>query len=184
MWSDAENKWNKIGEVQNPGQAAQETGQAGANGVGATVHYPGDPLFAAGEYDKVIDVDLGDGVFRKLPCNNGANYTDTSDKFCARENLGRAYTEQIVQFLRANTLPYATRDIEKPADDNTVMNSFMSGVPKATCKRIPTTTTIYFDQVKIDGLKKKILEFNAELNVLEGQELIYFESLCNLLAAK
>jgi len=22
MWSDAENKWNKIGEVQNPGQAA------------------------------------------------------------------------------------------------------------------------------------------------------------------
>lgn len=23
MWSDSENKWNKIGEVQNPGQAAQ-----------------------------------------------------------------------------------------------------------------------------------------------------------------
>ena len=26
MWSDAERKWNKIGEVQNPGQAAQQTG--------------------------------------------------------------------------------------------------------------------------------------------------------------
>ena len=31
--------------------------------------------------------------FRKLPCNNGANYMEVSDKFCAREGLGRAYTE-------------------------------------------------------------------------------------------
>lgn len=93
MWSDAENKWNKIGEVQNPGQAAQQTGQGGAAGIGQTTHYPGDALFAAGEYDKVIDVDLGDGVFRKLPCNNGANYLDVADKFCAREHLGRSYVE-------------------------------------------------------------------------------------------
>ena len=93
MWSDAESKWNKIGEVQNPGQAAQQTGQGNAAGVGQTTHYPGDALFAAGEYDKVIDVDLGDGVFRKLPCNNGANYLDVADKFCAREHLGRSYVE-------------------------------------------------------------------------------------------
>lgn len=45
------------------------------------------------------------------------------------------------------------------------------------------TTLIHFDQVKIDGLKKKILEFNAELNVLEGQDLVYFESMCKCLAA-
>lgn len=68
-------------------------------------------LFEAGEYDKIIDVDLGDGVFRKLPCNNGANYLETADKFCSRENLSRSYVEQIVQFLRQNTLPYQTRDL-------------------------------------------------------------------------
>ena len=40
-----------------------------------------------------------------------------------------------------------------------------------------------FDQVKLDGCKKKILEFNAELNVLVDQDLIYFESMCKVLAA-
>lgn len=73
--------------------------------------YPGDALFPAGEYDKVIDVDLGDGVYRKLPCNNGVNLLEVADKFCAREHLGRSHVEQIVQFLRANTLSYETRDL-------------------------------------------------------------------------
>lgn len=122
MWSNAENKWNKIGEVQNPGQAAQQTGQGSAAGIGATTYYQGDALFPAGEYDKVIDVDLGDGVFRKLPVNNGANYSEVSDKFCAREGLGRSYTEQIVNFLRQNTLPYATREIAQPPSDDQMMD--------------------------------------------------------------
>ena len=56
-------------------------------------YYEGDNLFEAGEYDKIIDVDLGDGVMRKLPCNNGANYLETADKFCSRENLSRSYVE-------------------------------------------------------------------------------------------
>lgn len=62
------------------------------------------------------------------------------------------------------------------------MNQFF-GAQKATCKKIPCTTPIYYDQVKIDGLKKKILEFNAELSVLDEQDLIYFESMCKVLAA-
>ena len=70
----------------------------------------------------MIDVDLGDGVYRKLPCNNGGNYSEVSDKFCAREGLGRSYTEQIVQFLRQNTLPYATREVEKPVESGQLMN--------------------------------------------------------------
>lgn len=99
-WSEAESKWVEIGEVMNPGQAAQQTGQGTGEGIGKTVQYEGDALFGAGEYDKVIDVDLGDGVYRKLPCNNGANYLETADKFCSREGLSRTYVEQIVQFLR------------------------------------------------------------------------------------
>ena len=50
-------------------------------------------MFAAGEYDHVFDVDLGDGILRKLPFNNGANFMEASDKFCARENLSKVYTE-------------------------------------------------------------------------------------------
>lgn len=51
-------------------------------------------------------------MFRKLPVNNGANLSDVADKFCAREHLGKSYVTEIVQFLRANTLPYATREID------------------------------------------------------------------------
>ena len=40
-----------------------------------------------------------------------------------------------------------------------------------------------YDIVKLDGCKKKILEFNAELNTLEGQELIMFESMIKVLSA-
>lgn len=40
-----------------------------------------------------------------------------------------------------------------------------------------------YEQVKLDGCKKKILEFNAELNTLEGQELIMFESMIKVLSA-
>lgn len=33
--------------------------------------YEGDFMFKAGEYDHIFDVDLGDGMMRKLPFNNG-----------------------------------------------------------------------------------------------------------------
>jgi len=67
-----------------------------------------------------------------------------------------------------------------PSDD-ALMNQFL-GAQQKTCKRIPHTTHIYYDQVKLDGPKKKILEFVAELNCFEGQESIYFESMCKVLA--
>lgn len=149
-----------IGEVMNPNQAAQSTGQ-----TGNTTYYPGDALFEAGEYDKVIDVDLGDGLYRKLPCNNGANYLETADKFCVRENLSRTYVEEIINFLRANTLPYATRDTSAvggaAAASGAAASQASAAAPqKSKCSKIPMTSPIYYDQVKLDGCKKKILEFN------------------------
>jgi hypothetical protein len=35
--------------------------------------YPGDEYFPADEYDHIFDVELGDGIMRKLPFNNGAD---------------------------------------------------------------------------------------------------------------
>ena len=49
-------------------------------------------------------MDIGDGVMRHLPFNNGASLADASDRFTAREGLGRSYTEEIVRFLKQNSL--------------------------------------------------------------------------------
>ena len=70
--------------------------------VPQTRQYPGDRVFDAGEYDHVFDVELGDGIMRKLPFNNGSNMLETADMFCARENLSRVNVEQIVGFLKQN----------------------------------------------------------------------------------
>jgi len=67
-------------------------------------------LFEAGEYDHVFDVDLGDGIIRKLPYDNGGNPLEAADKFIIREGLNKGYIEQISAFLRTNALPYATSD--------------------------------------------------------------------------
>lgn len=50
-------------------------------------------MFKAGEYDHVFDVELGDGIMRKLPFNNGASCLEASDAFCARENLSKSQVE-------------------------------------------------------------------------------------------
>ena len=87
MWKSAEMKWEYVGEVVDPSAGA------GGGNVGmmpAPKHYPGDLMFAAGEYDHIFDVELGDGIMRKLPFNNGGNALDAAEKFCCREGLSKA----------------------------------------------------------------------------------------------
>jgi phospholipase A-2-activating protein len=50
-------------------------------------------MFPAGNYDHVFDVDLGDGIMRKLPFDNGQNPLVSADKFILREGLNKAYCE-------------------------------------------------------------------------------------------
>jgi phospholipase A-2-activating protein len=73
-------------------------------------------LFKAGEYDHIFDVELGDGIMRRLPFNNGANFLEAADKFCSREHLNRGNVEQIVQFLRTNAKAFKTRDFDGTDD--------------------------------------------------------------------
>ena len=56
-------------------------------------------MFPAGEYGHVFDVELGDGIMRKLPFNNGGKVMEAAEKFCVREQLSRANVEQIRQFI-------------------------------------------------------------------------------------
>jgi len=92
MWKGAENKWEYVGEVMDPNAGGSGAGGGGGNMgvVNSTKHYPGDALFPAGDYDNIFDVELGDDIMRKLPFNNGENAITAAEKFCVREQLGRA----------------------------------------------------------------------------------------------
>lgn len=47
---------------------------------------------------------------RKLPFDNGSNPMVAADKFIVRENLNKAYVEQISTFVRNNSIPQVTSD--------------------------------------------------------------------------
>ena len=83
----SEKSWDKIGDVIS-GNARKI--------------YDGDQYFEQGEYDYIFDVDY-DGLPKKLPFNEGENVLEAADKFLAREGLGRAYVEQISNFIKNNT---------------------------------------------------------------------------------
>lgn len=97
-WKDG--KWEKIGDVINPTASIDAGGK----------YWEGDRMFPAGEYDHIFDVDLGDGVLRKLPFDNGSNVLEAADKFVIRENLRKSYCEEISKWLKTNSQPYATSD--------------------------------------------------------------------------
>jgi phospholipase A-2-activating protein len=103
-WKEENGKWEKIGDVINP------SGGGGVVGEGGKV-YEGDRLFEAGEYDHIFDIDLGDGLMRKLPYDNGGNAQEAADKFIVRESLHKGYVEQISTFVRNNSIPYKTSDL-------------------------------------------------------------------------
>ena len=84
-WKDS--KWEKIGDVISP------------PGGNTSKHYPGDQYFETGEYDHIFDVDLGDGVMRKLPYDDGGNSLIAAEKFILREGLHRGNCEQVRLFI-------------------------------------------------------------------------------------
>lgn len=92
MWKGAENKWEFVGEVVDP-NAGQSDNNMGM--MPNTVQYPGDHVFEAGEYDYVFDVEMGDGIHRKLPFNNGANSLIAAELFCMREQIGKGHVGTI-----------------------------------------------------------------------------------------
>ena len=170
MWKTIDHKWEYVGEVVDP-NAGQGGGNVGM--VEKPKFYPGDAMFEEGEYDHVFDVELGDNVMRKLPFNNGGNALLAAEKFCVRESLGRANIEQIRTFVTQHSQPFETRQIKEKKElvqSNEVDNTMR--------------THLFYDAVKIDGPKKKILEFNAAASFMDDKELKHFESLCEVLASK
>jgi len=111
MWKLAERKWEYVGEVVDPNANGSGGGNMGP--VEKAKFYAGDMMFEEGEYDHVFDVELGDNVMRKLPFNNGDNAITAAEKFCVREQLGRANIDQIRTFITTNSKSFKTREITK-----------------------------------------------------------------------
>ena len=129
-------------------------------------------MFEAGEYDHIFDVELGDGIMRKLPFDNGSNPLVAADKFIIREGLHKSMCEQISKFLKDNSSPYATSDNAEKKQGLAAKKQMGGGtgtieVPKPQGMK----THLFFDQIAIDGPKKKLLEFNDSLAILNPNEL-------------
>lgn len=167
MWKETDKSWEKIGDVQMPSAPPPPE----------VKYYEGDRLFEAGEYDHIFDVEIGDGVMRKLPFNNGANADEAANKFCVREGFGKQNIEQIIKFIKTNSLSYATRDVSasKPAGKQKVAKAL---------KSLPMRNYIYFDQVKVEPPKEKIKEFNNELQSLDEKEMAAFGRLVEVIGNK
>ena len=168
MWKDG--KWEYAGEVvtQQP-QAPRR-------------HYQGDRFFPAGEYDYVFDVDVAEGAPKaQLPFNEGDNPLVVAEKFLTREGMGLAFKEQITEFIRKNT-----RGGGSPASQPKHAAQKPAAAPKpTTC--FPLRSSVFFEQMNIDGLINKITEFNqtlhetGDLACLTETELKYAASLANKL---
>jgi len=148
--------------------------------------YEGDRLFEAMEYDHIFDVDLGDGVMRKLPFNNGGNYYEAADKFVIREGLSKLMVEQIIAFLKQNALNFKTKeDHERKKPGQAAAGGAFGSAQRQKKSIIPLKTTLYFDQVaSLEAVKNKIKEFNGELRVLSDEQLGVLDQLFELVQNK
>jgi phospholipase A-2-activating protein len=177
MWKVAERKWEYVGEVVDPSGGAG--GGGGGPPPGAPKHYDGDLLFPAGEYDHIFDVELGDNIMRKLPFNNGSNAIQAADMFCAREGLGKANVDQIRTFITKHSQGFATRDLSGGSAGG-------GAAAKPQVDEVDNTmrTSLFYDAVKIEGPKKKILEFNETDKFMDDKDLKHFNTLCEVLSNK
>jgi phospholipase A-2-activating protein len=77
-WDEANQKWDKIGDVLGGSNKKQ---------------FHGDQYFPAGEYDYVFDVDDDSGVPKLIPLNEGDSHLEVAEKFCKREGYNKGYLQ-------------------------------------------------------------------------------------------
>ena len=155
----SENQWQLLGEVmgQNPQPSKQ--------------FYPGDGVFKEGMYDYVFDVEL-EGGMTKLPFNEGDNILMAAEKFIGREKLHKAYTDDIMKFLRTNTgknkkknKPTITqeKDYSKPKPQQNKVSTKDTKPQSTQHFSFPNLQHILYDAVNSEGPIKKIKELNEKI---------------------
>jgi len=77
---------------------------------------------------------------RKLPFNNGEGTLEAAEKFLVREGLGRNYSQEIQNFLKANALNYRTRDPSKQSASSSGPGA--PGGSMSAPKQLPMVITV------------------------------------------
>lgn len=159
-YKESEKQWQLLGEVM------------GQKNTQSKKYYPGDGVFKSGEYDYIFDVEL-EGKMTQLPFNEGDNILMTAEKFIGREKLHKAYTDDIMKFLRANTgkgkkknKPTITqeKDYSKPKPVQK-KNYNKDTKPQGTQHfSFPNLQHILYDSVNAEGPIKKIKELNDKID--------------------
>jgi len=154
-WNAGARQWDKIGEVM--GQEAPQK-----------KFYEGDAVFARGEYDFIFDVDMGGGAgMRKLPYNTGENPMLVAEMFCNREQINKANTDQIRQFIIQNAGGEGATATGTPTGYGAgpATGSAPSSAPSEPALGIfPVMQTAVFKDGKFEALQGKILEFNGQVD--------------------
>ncbi|EAR99792.1 phospholipase a2 activating protein, putative (macronuclear) [Tetrahymena thermophila SB210] len=170
-WKQAEQRWEKIGEVLST--IPKKT-------------YHGDEFFAAGDYDYIFDVEDDSGFTKSIPFNEGDNPMEAAEKYCAREGISRANIEQIRQFLMKNTKYHQNQGNQKKPQQNIYAQQQVQQQNKSSIY-FPLNQFQYYEQKNLEGLKKKVLEFNEALKAenhplhLVEKQVIYFNTMIDML---
>eukprot|EP00742_Colponemidia_sp_Colp-10_P003823 GILJ01004073.1.p1 GENE.GILJ01004073.1~~GILJ01004073.1.p1 ORF type:complete len:786 (+),score=133.68 GILJ01004073.1:49-2358(+) len=171
QWDASKAQWDKIGDVTDTDDSSA------SDSVG--VHFEGDKFFPGGLYDRMFDVDLGDGLIRRIPWRYGDNALLAAERFLQREEMDRAmYIEQIADFLRVNDRPRTTpmlgmQTSTEPTAPVQRSAPARPSVPVATpssAKSFPISSFLTFDAGNLDAIFNKISEFNQKLKQEPARE--------------
>jgi phospholipase A-2-activating protein len=138
LWHASTQHWERAGEI------------CGVSGASNKKTYGGDYFFPAGEYEYIFDVDMGDGLPRKLPYNNTDNTLLTAEKFCARESVNRDNVQAIMKFLQTNAKPVG---LLAPAT---------AAAPQTFFKHFPIQQGMLFETLNISPIVNKIKELGSD----------------------
>lgn len=156
LYKQNEKRWELLGEVL--GQKKEEK-----------KHYPGDNVFAEGDYDFIFDVEL-EGRISQLPFNEGGNALVAAEKFVGREKLHKNYIDDITKFLRANGTkkrrkkPVISEEKKKSPQSAITKAQAQSNKPQVTSHfSFPIMMNYLYDTVNSEGPIKKIVELNNSI---------------------
>ena len=152
VWKEAEDKWEKMGDVMGPSPEQKE-------------FYEGDDIFPAGYYDYIFNIDIKGRGEKKLPFNRGSVPLEEAEKFVERENIHRVFVEEISSHIRNNLDQVPTYAAQPPPEQYhepaPAPKPLEPVKPKPTeVKHLPMTFCVKYDSVNVDNPLKKITEFN------------------------
>lgn len=111
-------------------------------------------------YDYVFDVQVEDGATSlKLPFNLSDNPYAAAQAFCVKNGLPVEYVDQVVDFILKNT------EAKREQQSTGLYNPYASSAPTASAPKPAgpafLTSPVRLSNANLDGILKKISEFNA-----------------------